>query len=192
MKLPVKGCSAVSNSSDPQWSSSESYEENMETAALTRPKTLTPEMAARAAKKVAARLAHDGHIGKDEIETCASDIAECGRLYGQDGYQLAKELDDNHYWDCNLMVAETLEEFSGEARREIEAAEKVWFFETKPQPQFANGTRITVPHGETGVIDGIYEYGVGKYTVKIDGDKDADTKMQSRRIVNFEDAERAP
>jgi len=57
-----------------------------------RPKTLTVEMAMRAAEKTARDLAKNGLIAEEDISNCASDIAQYGRLH-QDGYQLAKRLD---------------------------------------------------------------------------------------------------
>lgn len=155
-----------------------------------RPTKLTDEMSKRAAQKVAAALCEAGCIVDSELSGCADDIATQATRYG-DGYSLAKNLDDYCGWDCNFEMAEILNNFSHYASEEIAAAEKQWFAEHAPQPQFSSGTRIKIKSGEHGVVDGIYEYGHAKYLVKIDGDPRADGPSHSRRIIDFEDAEAA-
>jgi hypothetical protein len=160
-----------------------------------RPKKLTPEMALRAARKIADALVANSMIGAGEAETCARDIANHG-MTGTDGYQLAKDLDDYCGWDPDFRMVEELDQFQWLARSEIEAAEKEWFARTSLQPPFPIGAHIAIGDGETGEITGIYEHGVAKYLVKIDGDPDAKPNNRggrgTRRIVNFEDVKPAP
>lgn len=153
-----------------------------------RPRRLTAEMKMVVAIKTATQLAHDGLIPAGEIDSHASDIAKHGESY-MDGYKLAKNLDSYCHWDCDMEMAEALDNFQFNAESEIEAAEKEWFKLTNPQPPLEIGTKVTLKRGETGVIDGIYEYGPAKYTIKVDGDPRAEAPTNSRRIVNFEDAE---
>jgi hypothetical protein len=152
-----------------------------------RPKHLTEEMARCAAEKVVRDLIRDGHIEEKEASESAVDIARHGNLWG-DGYQLARDLENNCYWDCNMAMAEILDTFSSHARDQLEAAEKAWAVEHKPEPKFETGARVRLKSGGTGVVDGVYEYGPAKYLVKMDGDADARPPANSRRIVNFEDA----
>jgi hypothetical protein len=154
-----------------------------------RPRSLTPEMALRAALVVADRLVKNA--GMDgTVEDIAHDIAEHGRPH-MDGYELAKKLDNYCYWDCDLQIAEELDMFGGEAHREIERAQKEWVERNNITPQHPVGARVKLPRGEIGVITGIYEHGPAQYLVAIDGDALASLPTNSRRIVNFEDAEAA-
>ncbi|ARQ01915.1 hypothetical protein [Pseudorhodoplanes sinuspersici] len=160
-----------------------------ETVTLERPRpiTLTHAMKIAAAEKMADQLIK-GHL-LEEIERADAvrSIANHGTLYG-DGYRLMKNLEDYDGWEGDFRMAEEFEAFSLFAQDEMKAAEKAWFEETQPQPKLKKGDRIQLRRGETGVIDGIYEYGVAQYTVAIDGDPQALPPTNSRRIVRFEDA----
>lgn len=151
-----------------------------------RPKILTPEMAIAVGKRVVAHLVEQCNFDGDP-EQAASDIAKCGSRH-QDGYALARELDDRCYWDCDLELANALDVYSSEADREIAVAQKAWAERNAITPTLASGARVSVGHSESGVITGIYEYGPAQYLVAIDGDKRAAPPSNARRIVNFEDA----
>lgn len=153
-----------------------------------RPNRLTPEMSLRAAQRVMASMASSGIIKESEIEGYAIDLAKHGDLH-MDGYAIAKALDSRCYWDCDLQMAEELDMFSSEAEAEITDAQKAWAERNSIVPQFDVGTRVWLPKsGESGEITGIYEYGVAKFLVKMDGGKDTEPPHNARRIVNFEDA----
>lgn len=154
-----------------------------------RPTRPTEEMKLTAARKVVAEMRKYGHIEENEVEASVSDIAKHGREYS-DGYALAKTL-DGRGWDCNLEMAEELDNYGRYLRNEIEAAEKQWAADNNIQPPDLIGKPVKLKSGETGIVDGVYQYGPAKFTVKIDGDKEADGPSQSRRIVNFEDAQPA-
>jgi hypothetical protein len=149
-----------------------------------RPNKLTPEMAICAARNIAEDLARDGLI--DDIEATVRDIAKHGRSH-QDGYELAKILDARCYWDCDLATAEILDGFSSCAHREIEIAEREWASRNDITAPFPLDTAVKLHSGETGIITDIYKYGAAKFCIKIDGDAEANSPMQARRIVNFED-----
>ncbi len=151
-----------------------------------RPKQLSPEMRLSAARLVVADLIKEGRIEDASAEQYAKDIAEYGRRH-IDGYQLAKELDEHCYWECDLAMAETLDGFSSYARSEIEAAEKAWAERVNPSPPLAIGARVRLPRGETGTIDEIYKYGTAKFCIAVDGDPKAGPPSHARRIVDFED-----
>lgn len=153
-----------------------------------RPNKLTPEMAMRAARATAGDLAKIGLIDPEEIDAHAIDIAKYGRRH-RDGYELAKDLDNYCYWNCDLQMAEELDVFSEHARHEIETAEKEWASKNAITPPFPNGTRVKLKTGEVGTIDEVYAYGVAKFLIKIDGDRSARPPTNSRRIVNFEDVQ---
>lgn len=153
-----------------------------------RPQRLTPEMAMRVACQITTELAKNGLIDAKDIETSTADIAKHGRLH-IDGYRLAKDLDRFSNWDCNLEIAEGLDNFSRFADAEISAAEKEWADANAISPHLPIGTRVQLRSGETGIITGIYEYGAAKFLILIDGDKNARGPSNSRSVVNFEDAQ---
>lgn len=151
-----------------------------------RPKLLTSEMAMSAARRIARRLAESRLIAEEDADGCAADIAECARR-DMDGYEIARDLEGTCDWNCTLQIAEELDRFSDEARREIKGAEKEWAERNGPTPPFSIGTRVRFAPDKTGMITGIDEYGVARFLVAVDGEADTPTG-KSRRIVNFEDA----
>lgn len=151
-----------------------------------RPK-FTTDIARAAATEIVAELVKNGHIEESERADSVDSLAKHGRQH-QDGYEIAKRLDDYGHWDCNFEMAEILNGFGYAVDNAIRAAEKEWAARTSPQPPYPMGTRVKLSRGELGTIDGIYEHGAAKYLVKVDGDKDAAPPHHSRRIINFEDA----
>jgi len=97
---------------------------------------------------------------------------------GMDGYELAKELDKNAYWDSSREEMEALDEVDYLVERAVAQAVKAWAEEFKPEPPLPVGTRV-----ERGVITGIYDYTPATYLVKEDG-----CTNDSRRLIKFEDA----
>lgn len=150
-----------------------------------RPK-FSNEIALAAAKELAADLAKEDLIGPDQVEASARQIAKHARTH-MDGYEIARELEKYSCWECNLQVAEALDGWSSIVRSHIEAAEKEWFARNTIQPPLPIDTRVKLHRGETGTITAIDKYGTAKYCVAIDGDPEAASSMQRRRIVNFED-----
>ena len=145
---------------------------------MERPK-VTKEMIIEAATKIAERLGGD-----------AETIAEYYD-HPMDGYQLAKELDRNAYWDLTMSDVEELDGMSSIVERLHSEAEKKWFAENNIQPPYPIGTRIRDRRWkdrEVGCIDGIYQHGVAKYLMKPDGQDDEATGNR-RLIIKFEDAE---
>lgn len=133
---------------------------------MERPK-ITKEMILEAATQIAANLDGD-----------AETIAENYR-HPMDGYELARELDRNAYWELTMGDVEKLDNMSSIVDRLHNAAEKKWFAGNNIQPPFPIGTAI-----QQGIIDGIYEHAVARYRVKEYGC----TKAGRFRLVKFEDA----
>jgi hypothetical protein len=160
----------------------------MSNAITGRPWRLTEEMRLAAARETATDLLKARCIEPDMVEDSVRDIAKVGRGH-EDGYELAKRLDSSCYWDCDLMMAEELDNWAANCRNEIERAEKAWFEATKPEPPFPVGTRVQARNGVetiTGTIDEIYTHGVARYCIKQDGDPEAE-KSHRRWIVKWED-----
>lgn len=152
-----------------------------------RPKKLTPEMALIAAREIAEELAKYGHIPADEIEAHAGDIAKYGSPH-EDGYDLAKSLENHCYWNCDFQMAETLDGYAHTAHEALRKAEKEWAEHNNIQPPLPIGQRVKTAHGEIGTIDDIYKYGAAQFLVKLENDPDAEPPKNARRIINFEDA----
>ncbi|PSH68560.1 hypothetical protein CU102_12410 [Phyllobacterium brassicacearum] len=149
-----------------------------------RPK-VNDDMRLAAAVLIAEQLVQAGHVEASELEQHAADLAQYGRD-SSDGYELAKDLENRAYWDCNLDMATILDGYSSALRSEVENAQKTWAGENNIQPPLLIGTRVSIRgfDGELqGTIDGVYAHGPAKFTVKLDGETGS-----CRRIINFEDA----
>lgn len=114
--------------------------------------TITKEMVIEAAAKIAENLGGDA-------ETIARNYR-----HPMDGYQLARELDRNEYWDLSMSDVEELDNLSAVVASLLTAAEKKWFSENDIQPPLPIGSTI-----REGVIDGIYQYAPARYLVKESG-----------------------
>lgn len=154
-----------------------------------RPTRLTDEMRLAAALETAKDVQRDCYdFRQDDVGEIAQNIASVARHAHMDGYELARALDDRCGWSPDSSVVEALDNWSSNARIELEKAQKAWREATNPQPDFKVGDRVKLKDGATGeVTDANYKYGVAQYLVKIDGDPAAETN-QARRIVNYEDA----
>jgi len=133
---------------------------------MERPK-VTKEMILEAATKIAANFDGD-----------AETIAEYYE-HPMDGYQLAKELDRNAYWDLTMSDVEELDGMSSIVDRLHSEAEKMWFANNNIQPPLPVGTAI-----KQGVIVDIYKYAATRYSVKENGC----TQNGRFLLVKFEDA----
>lgn len=146
----------------------------------------TPAMRQAAAEKTVALLIRNQHLTEAERSDSIQSLAKVAERH-MDGYQIAKRLDDLEHWDCNLGMAEDLDNFAHHLDDELRQAEQDWFDRTKPQPPFPDGARVAFGRSSTGIIDCVYEHGAAKYAVRVDGDAEADTESRRRSIVNFED-----
>jgi hypothetical protein len=137
-----------------------------------------------AAVRTATELAASGLIEMNMVEESAADIAKVASRH-QDGYQIARALEDRCGWDCDLPIAEGLDGFGGLLDEEIRKACVSWVKDNDVQPPFPVGTRVSARWGGdiiTGTIGEIYAYGPAQYCIKRDGEK-----ASSRAIANFED-----
>lgn len=135
---------------------------------MKRPQ-ITFEMKLEAARQVATKL--DGA----DAET----IAKTWQPH-MDGYELARELDKNYYWDLTRDEMEQLDDMGEIVNDLLSEAEKQWFEENNIQPPLPIGTRI-----KEGVIAGIDKYGVARYLVKENGCIDPNRHL----LIKFEAAE---
>jgi methyl coenzyme M reductase subunit C-like uncharacterized protein (methanogenesis marker protein 7) len=140
----------------------------MEIIKMKRPE-ITDEMVLEAATQVASKIS-----GGADPKT----IAKHFNPY-MDGYQLAKELDRNYYWDLTLEDVEVLDSMTSIVSGLLRTAEKEWAKTADLTPPLGIGTEI-----EEGVIKGIDEYSPARYLVKENGCTD-DTR---HLLIKFEDA----
>lgn len=118
--------------------------------------------------------------GNGDADQAARDVALVYRD-GMDGYELAKQLENECRWDGVCFgVAEDLDSISSVVRDAEEVARAAWADEWAIAPMLAIGTRI-----KQGVITGVYEHGAACYLVK----KNGCTEPGRHSIVKFEDAQ---
>lgn len=155
---------------------------------MERPTQATQEIKLAAAHEIVAELIKITAIGAEEKDEAAKQLASV--FPWGDGYEIAKELDQRHSWDCDMEMAEVLDGYGSTVRRLIDKAQAQWVAENNIQPPLPTPSRA-IYQGKTGTVTGVYEYGPAKYLFKEDGDPLADTEAQRRIIVNFEDVEAA-
>ena len=112
-----------------------------------RPRRYTDEMSARAAEKLADMLIEHNSMNRAK-DTIVSDLLSC-RIYWRDnGYQLAKALERDRFWDPDPEMVETLDHIDTLLSSELDDAVKDWVLRLKPTPQFAIGDMVAFdcPH----------------------------------------------
>ncbi|OPX57052.1 hypothetical protein SAMN02745127_02088 [Oceanospirillum multiglobuliferum] len=134
--------------------------------AMKRP-DVTDEMIRHAAEVVAQKV--KGDVGSIVEAYC----------HPMDGYELAKRLERECFWDVSRDDMELLDEMEGIIDDQHQAAEKEWFESNDIQPPFPIGTKI-----KEGIIKGIYEYRPAYYQVKEYGCTDPNR----HRLIKFERA----
>jgi hypothetical protein len=97
-----------------------------------------------------------------------------------DGYEFAKDLEENCSWNITSIIVEDLDSVSHYVDEEMKVERKKWFEENNIQPPFPIGTEI-----KEGVIHHIYEYDVAYYSVKRFGE----TNPSRYGLIKFESAQ---
>jgi hypothetical protein len=109
----------------------------------------------------------------------AQDIADEYSIH-MDGYELAKDLDENRSWNTSSETVDELDEVIFDAEDMLKALEYEWVARNNIQQPLSDGTRI-----KEGIIDGVYEYQAARYKVIKNGET---AESNSRQIIKFEDA----
>lgn len=136
---------------------------------MQRPK-ITSEFVA----EVAAKFCEKNRWSEEQ----AADLADAYDSH-MDGYELAKALESNCYWDISVDDVETLDTFGflvGEAHRK---ACLEWAQANNIQPPFPVGTMTT-----RGEITGVSEYDGATYLIREPNEKPDSSR---RLLVKFED-----
>lgn len=141
----------------------------------TKPRrpNITPAMKLEAAKLIAARNSWDTAM--------AEEIAEAFNHH-DDGYELAKKLDDDYGWDITAMDVDELDQMDSKVRELHRQACIAWTKEHDIQPPHPIGTMTT-----RGEITGIYEHDAAMYLIRRPGEQ-----TSRRELVRFEDVVVAP
>ncbi len=150
------------------------------------PKHASDETRLIAARVIAVALKEDAEVDGD-IEEIAADVAKHCR-YG-DGYQMARDLERAH-WDCDMRIAEVLDGYSREIDKVHEEYLRTFAKENAIEPPLPVGAKVKTSRG-TGVIDSVFVYRPLSYTVKMDGDAQAEAPTNRRSIHWFDDVEAA-
>lgn len=150
----------------------------------TRP-TITPEIKLAAARKMVEAIESDCDTdGLPSSEEMAEDIADVASRY-DDGYAIAKQLDDRKYWSIDMRIVEALDNYSFMLSAQLDKEIKKWVEENDIQPPFPLKTRVKMQSGDIGEIATIRR-DTAEYLIKIDGDPKADAPTNRRMVVSYE------
>ena len=108
----------------------------------------------------------------------AEDIADC-YYHWIDGYELAKELENNHSWSIEASMIEELDNIQYEVDSLHKEVCMQWVVDEDIKPPLKIGTAI-----KGGIIKGIYQHDAAMYTVT----KYGETMKNRHLIIKFENA----
>lgn len=145
-----------------------------------RPSRPTQETLLEAARVVVDAMVKDGIDLGTDLQGCAEDIADVGRYGEEDGYRLAKSLEDRHHWECDMQIAEALEQYGYEVSKRVDAAVRLWATENPMNP-LAIGTSV-IWRGKIATVAGVAEHAFHSYLLKND-----ECPANSHWVVAFED-----
>lgn len=105
-----------------------------------RPNKITKETA----KQIAIDLINDlklwgNEYSDDDIDNLANNIDHYGN---QDGYELAKSMDDDYNWSVDSNVVESLDSVSNMVYNELKKEVAKWVIDNNIQPQYKIGARV--------------------------------------------------
>jgi polyhydroxyalkanoate synthesis regulator phasin len=144
-------------------------------------------MRQEAATKLVDQMIKGGHIEKDDQGISIANIVEATR-YETDGYKIARELENRHHWDCDMVIAEQMDRFSGILEGVYDIAEKQWAAENPSEPTFLEGESV-IWRGKPAVVRGTCEYRPQCYRLQNDEIK---AGSSAAFIVPFEDVSAHP
>lgn len=146
----------------------------------------TKDMRLHAAERLVQRMVESGALDGEDTEGCAADIVEATRFEIHDGYRIARELDQRFHWDCDMEIAEQLNEFSGILDDIFREAERKWAAENPREPKFSDGDSV-LWRGKPATVHGVCEYYPQYYKIR-QGDMKSPGSFY---IVPFEDVSAA-
>lgn len=156
----------------------------MSTASNKTPKrpTVSSEMVLAAAQELVGQQYFPLEQTRATKEAAAQHLASC-YCPGMGGYELARELDDDHGWRIDSHMVDELEVMGHMVDEQLMAAEAKWHKEHNIQPPYPVGTMIA-----EGEITSIYEHSPARYLVKTHGQAPDSETGNRRLVIKFEDA----
>jgi hypothetical protein len=155
--------------------------------AVERPGDHKPAIRAEAVEEMLDDVMKQESIPENEREQTRKALADAFEHH-EDGYKAAKTLEDQHGWDPDASLVDTLDSFHGYLWDAHRKAVKAWVNEYGIKPQFNVGDRVQATWGYeeiTGTIRSI-DTDVAQYTIQRTPDENGGA------IVNFEDTREAP
>ena len=148
------------------WLTLELINQRRELMNTQRP-SVSKETILKASKVIAVNVNGDAH-----------EIASC--YYPHiDGYELAKNLENNYSWDISVNMIEDLDQIQWEVDSIHKQVCTQWVIDDDIKPPFDNGVKI-----KEGVIKGVYRHGAAMFMVT----KYGETMEGRHQIIKFEDA----
>ena len=126
---------------------------------------ITDAMRLQAAEQLVEDMVKSGLIEPDQITGSAADIVEATRWERYDGFKIARELERNCHWDCDMQIAEAMEGFNGLIQSIYDTAEKQWAADNPSEPAFGEGATV-IWRGNPATIHGVCEYRPQSYKVR--------------------------
>lgn len=121
----------------------------------------------------------------ETIESTAGHIAKVATPYAN-GYELAKDLEQYHFWTIDVETVEVLDGWSQHYRIALQAEQLKWSQDNNIVPEHEAGTRVSYRYDGAvckGTMIGVYDHGVAQYII----DPDVPLPHKGRPIINFED-----
>lgn len=152
------------------------------------PRTYTPEIKRKAAVSIAIEMEKWGHL--QDVETAADHICDVASAI-DDGYTLAKKLEQAHDWKIDTSLIDYLDNWYHELSGALSAHQIQWATLNGIKPQYTVGTHVkweTRGAIETGIITAISTHPTCplRYLIAVDGDPEAGGQSQRRRAVYFD------
>jgi hypothetical protein len=158
----------------------------MEQLALTcigdnkRP-AITDAMRKQAAEQLVQSMVRQHLLDEGQVEGSADDIVKATRYEQFDGYKIARELESRCHWDCDMPIAEAMEEFHGLLQAIYDDAENRWAADNPRGPEFTDGDAVKW-RGQCATVHGVYERRPQCYKVR-----QGDMRPDSYYIAPFEE-----
>jgi hypothetical protein len=147
---------------------------------------ITEEMRRQAAEQIVAEMVtYDLLEGIDQADT-VRDIVKATDYETDDGFKIARELERKCHWDCDMQIAEQLDQFGATLDMIYAAAEKVWAAENPKEPEFRDGDPV-IWRGKPATVRCVHQYRPQCYEIR-----QGELGPNSAYIVPFEDVTAAP
>lgn len=126
----------------------------------------------------------------EDIDAIAADIVEVTGLdRGMDGYEIAKNLEENGYYGLTFEDCSVLNDFSFHVEQELNKEEMFWVKDNDIQPKFKTNDFVSWMfrhERKFGRIVGIHDHGCAEYLIHEFNNDGSLIKNERKIIVKFE------